>query len=224
MLDLARHDDVFVLTMKSGENRFNAAFCNALDRALDEVQASSGPAALVTVGEGKFYSNGLDLDWMATAGAEASQACVGHVHRLLGRLLTFPVITVAAMNGHAFAAGAMWTLAHDFRVMRSDRGYFCLPEIDIQIPFTPPMAALIQARLSKFTAHEAMTTGKRYGADEALQRQIVHSVAPEQDVLRSARELAKANAAKSRSTLAAIKKTMFREVLTAIAAEKNSAA
>lgn len=220
MLDLKRHDDVFVLHMKNGENRFNLASCEALSKALDEVEASSGPAALVTVGEGKFYSNGLDLDWMAKEGAEAAKRCVGQVHQLLARLLTFPVMTVCAMNGHAFAAGAMWALAHDFRIMRSDRGYFCLPEVDIQIPFTVPMSTLIQAKLSKLAAHEAMCTGKRYTADEALARSIVHAVAAEADVLPQAIALARANAGKPRAVLSAIKKTAYRDVLAATAAEK----
>ena len=38
----------------------------------------------------------------------------------MARVLTFPTITVAAINGHAFGAGAQLSLAHDFRVMRRD--------------------------------------------------------------------------------------------------------
>ena len=50
--------------------------------------------------------------------------------------------------------------------MRSDRGYFCFPEVDIRIPFTPGMAALIQAKLSPQAAVASMTTGRRFGGDE----------------------------------------------------------
>ena len=63
------------------------------------------------------------------------------VHELLARLLEIGVPTVAAIQGHAFAAGAMLALAHDERVMRADRGWSCLPEVDINIPFTPGMSA-----------------------------------------------------------------------------------
>ena len=65
------------------------------------------------------------------------------LEQTIGRLLVFPAYTVAAINGHAFAGGALISCAFDYRVMREDRGYFCFPEVDIRIPFTAGMAALI---------------------------------------------------------------------------------
>jgi len=220
MIDLQTQEGVFVLRMTNGENRFNLPFLDALDAALDEVERAPAPIALVTVGEGKFYSNGLDLEWMAGPGRDQAAASIARVHKLLGRMLTFPVISVAALNGHVFAAGAMLALAHDFRVMRTERGYFCLPEVDIRIPFTVPMSALIQARLSRATAHETMTTGRRYTAEQAQQAGIVQQVAVEADLLRSAVALAKAHAGKHGPTLASIKKTAYRDVLAAFDAER----
>ena len=69
MIELERRDDVFVLTMTAGENRCNTTFVQAFAAALDEVEASTGPAALVTASaDPKFFSNGLDLAWMTSAG------------------------------------------------------------------------------------------------------------------------------------------------------------
>jgi enoyl-CoA hydratase/carnithine racemase len=225
VIDLQTRDGVFVLHMKSGENRFNLPFIEALDAALDQVEkavhsgagagAAPTPSALVTVGEGKFYSNGLDLEWMAGPGRDQAATAIARVHKLLGRLMTFPVITVAALNGHVFAAGAMLALAHDFRVMRDDRGFFCLPEADIQIPFTPAMDAVIRAKLSKKTAHEAMVTGRRYTAEQAVAADIVHQKASEAEVLSSALALAKSYAGKHVPTLTTIKRTMYRDVIAA---------
>ena len=78
------------------------------------------------------------------------------------------------------------------------------------------MAAVIQAQLSKAAAHEAMTTGKRYTAEEALRASIVQQIASEAEVLTTALALAKAYAGKHGPTLAAIKKTMYRDVLQTI--------
>jgi Delta3-Delta2-enoyl-CoA isomerase len=216
MVTLERQDGVFVLRMNDGENRFNAASVSALIGALDEVERSTEPTALVTTGSGKFYSNGLDLTYISGLTGEQAQAFIAQVHDLLAKLLFFPTITVAAVNGHAFAAGAMLMLAHDFRVMRSDRGYVCLPEVDIHIPFTPPMATVIQSRLPSMTSHEMMVTGKRYASEEARAKQIVDFAAEEARVLPEAIALAKSHAGKPRPVLAAIKRGMYPQMLAAI--------
>jgi len=83
----------------------------------------------------------------------------------------------------------MLALAHDQRVMREDRGFLCLPEVDIRIPFTPGMAALIQARLPPHSAHEAMTTGRRYGGQDAQAAEIVDEVLSEDALVSRAVEL-----------------------------------
>ncbi len=212
MIDLQREGNVFVLRMNSGENRFNPEFVRAMNAALDEVEGHGVPSALVTTGEGKFYSNGLDLAWMGTDGVDAI-AFVRTVHKLLGRVLAFPRPTVAALNGHAFAGGAMLALAHDFSVMRSDRGYFCLPEADIGIPFTAPMTALIASRIPQPALHEACTTGRRYAAPEALRAGIIAAVADESAVLSTAVARAAALAGKEASTLGAIKRGLYAPAL-----------
>jgi len=213
-IDVTRQGTVFVLTMQAGENRFNRAFLDDLNRALDEVERSSGPAAMVTVGgTEKFYSNGLDLTWIAGEGQGEGGAFVGDVIRCLGRLLGFPVPTVAAINGHAFAAGAMLAPAHDFRVMRADRGFFCLPEIDIKIPFAPGMSALIKARLAGNVLRDAVLTGARYGGEAARERGIVDEAVGAAEVLPRAIERAAALADKDRHVYGAIKRGMYAEVL-----------
>jgi enoyl-CoA hydratase/carnithine racemase len=212
MPTLDRDGDVYVLNLGDGENRFNPEWVDAVSALLDEVAAAPEPRALVTTATGKIWSNGLDLEWMG-AHAEQVGAFVPRVHALFGQMLALPVPTVAAIQGHCFAAGAMLAVAHDFRVMRADRGFFCLPEVDIHIPFTPPMAALIQARLSKKTAHEAMTTGRRYGGADAAAAGIVDEAAGEDAVLARAIERAGALAGKPGATLGAIKEGMYSETL-----------
>ena len=152
-----------MLDLGEGQNRFNGDFVDSLEACLDEVEAAA-PCALVTTARGKVFSNGLDLEWMATQG-EGAMDHLARVHELLARVLEIGVPTVAALQGHTYAAGAMLALAHDQRVMRADRGYFCLPEVDIGIPFTPGMTELIASRLPVPAAHEAIVLGRRYGGD-----------------------------------------------------------
>lgn len=205
---LDRDGPVFVLHLGDGENRFAPDWLDAVAGALQEVATATPPAALVTTATGKFWSNGLDLDWLA-AHPDRSGPFLAAVHALLARALTLPVPTVAALQGHTFAAGAMLALAHDCRVMRADRGFFCLPEVDIAIPFTPGMGALIQSRLAPQTAHEAMTTGRRYGGVDAVAAGLVEQAVAAEQVLPVALERAAALAAKAGPTLGAIKAQMY---------------
>ncbi len=208
MPTLTRQDDVYLLNLGDGENRFNPDWVAAINTALDEVQAAPAPRALVTTATGKIWSNGLDLEWMG-ANVEAIPAFVLKTQALFARVLTLGVPTVAAIQGHCFAAGAMLAVAHDARVMREDRGFFCVPEVDINIPFTEGMAALLQARWSKHTAHEAMTTGRRYGARDALAVGIVDAAVGEDAVVPEAVARAAGQAGKDPATLAKIKAVMY---------------
>ena len=214
MPTLTRDADVFVLDLGDGENRFHPDWLAEAGAALDEVEQAT-PRALVTTATGKFYSNGLDLEWLGRHGDQLV-GYVGEVQALLARMLEFPAPTVAAIQGHAFAAGAMLALAHDFRVMRADRGYFCLPEVDIDIPFTPGMSALIQGKLTPAAAVEAMTTGRRFGGADAAAAGLVDAAVAESEVLATAVARVRPLAGKNPKTLRAIKAGMFPGMLRAL--------
>ncbi|MGV9268647.1 enoyl-CoA hydratase-related protein [Kitasatospora sp. NPDC003701] len=216
MPKLERDGEVFVLQLDpDDENLFHPDRLAVLEAALDEVEGAQGPRALVTVGSGKFWSNGLDLAWLLDHGDQYA-GYLDRVHALLARTLASPVVTVAALNGHTFAAGAMWALAHDVRVMRADRGYFCLPEVDLDLPFQRGMSDLIRARLAPQVAHEAMTTGRRYGGGEALDAWIVDEIADLDGLLGLAVERARALAGKTRPVRGQIKEMLYSETLASL--------
>lgn len=211
---------VAVLDLGDTENRFHPDLLASVNDLLDQVSTGDGPRALVTTATGKFFCNGLDLDWMWTAGQRAADN-LAEVHALFARLLALPMVTVAAIGGHAFAAGAMLTLAHDLRVMRADRGFWCLPEADLGLPFSPGMSALITARLGPARAHEAMVTAHRYGGRDARAAGIVDDTADDTaDAHRAVRDravaLAARHAAKAGPALGTIKTTLHAAVLAAL--------
>jgi enoyl-CoA hydratase/carnithine racemase len=214
IVDVKKEGDIFILTMQSGENRFNRTFIEAMSQALDEVEKSSWPTALVTTGgEEKFYSNGLDLAWLAGYGEKERPEFVKSVLKFLGRMMAFPMPTVAAINGHAFAAGAMLALAHDFRVMRADRGFFCLPEVDINIPIAPGMMALIKSRLLPNVFNYSILTGARVGGIDAKELGIVDEAVPADQVLPRAIALATSLANKGRDIFRTLKRSMYAEAI-----------
>ncbi len=212
MPTLDQQDDVFILDLGDTENRFHPDWISSIESYLEEVAQADGPRALVAAATGKFFSNGLDLDWLSEH-LDSTAFYIASVQRVFARLLTLPLVTVAAIQGHAFAAGAMLSLAHDFRVMRADRGYWCLPEAEINIPFTPGMSALIRARLNPQVAHQAMTTARRYGGSDAEEAGIVDRSVDMEGVNSSAIEIARAHTTKAGPTLGTIKTRMYDSVL-----------
>ena len=218
MPTLERTEDVFVLDLGDGENRFSTEWMALVSAALDEVDAADGPRALLTVASGKIWSNGLDLDWL-TANLDKAGAYVGQVHGLFVRTLSTRVPTIAVLQGHTFAAGALLALCHDVRIMRADRGFFCLPEVDISIPFSPGMSTLVQSRLTPNAAHEAMCTGRRFGGTEALDAGIVNHALPLEELLPAANEIAHTLAPKAGPTLQTIRTTMYRQAIEQMAGD-----
>lgn len=206
MTMLSRHDDVYVLHLGDDENRFSLDWISQMQAHLDEVTGT--PAPLVTTASGKFYSNGLDLEWVLN-NLDRRAEYVAQVQELLARFLTLPVPTVAAVSGHAFGAGAMLAMAHDWRYMRSGRGFLCFPEVDIKIPFTPGMAALIQAKLTPQAAILAMSTGQRFDAAAAVESGLADGSCEEADLLATTIARVKPLAGKDAATLGAVKATMF---------------
>jgi len=214
---------IAVVRMQLGENRFNPDTLGGLEAALDQVEAIEGPAALVLTGDGKFFSNGLDLEWLGSADDDGRRQTLSRVYKLFSRLLAFPAPTVAAINGHVFAGGAMLAMACDWRVMREDRGYFCLPEADIGLVFVPGMNALLVGKMSAVAARETMLTGRRFGAAECLELGVVDAVAPEDEVIRVASSLVEPLAPKSKFVQQGIKQGISQDAIAELDAESDRA-
>jgi enoyl-CoA hydratase/carnithine racemase len=130
---------------------------------------------------------------------------------LFGELLDFPAYTVAAINGHAFAGGAMISSTFDYRIMREDRGYWCMNEAELSLPLAPTMMRTLLARLPQPTVLEAANTARRFSAAEAITAGIAHEAQPEDTVVSRAIEKAAEVATKDRQVIATHKKLLFGE-------------
>lgn len=197
MIDLERDGPIFTLVMDAGENRWNTTFVRAYAEALDEIEASEGPAALVTTSsDPKFFSNGLDLDWIRSKNPSdddpgGDRAAFGaEFMTAMSRTITLSVPSVAAIGGHAFGAGLMLAMSHDQRVMREDRGYLCANEMQLGMIIPKPELALFRHKLPANTFFETVQLARRWTGSAALEAGLVQRTASASDTLDVARAYA----------------------------------
>ena len=200
-INVTQEGSVAVLTWNAGENRVNLDSLGRLNEILDELEAIEGPLSIVLTGTGKFFSNGLDLERFGSKPDEF-RATLEEFERTVGRLLVFPAYSVAAINGHVFAAGALISCAFDYRVMREDRGYWCMNEAEIGLALDEKLYSILENRLPRQTAIVAATTAHRYAGPDALAHGIVESIQSEENVLAHALVVAEAMSVLDRTILA----------------------
>lgn len=177
-VDYELDEHVAILSMNSGENRFNFPFFEALNGVLDEIEHKTEANVLVSKSSHeKIWCNGIDLDWLLPAvekeGLEIGEKFRAEMFGTLRRVLTYPMLTIAAITGHAFAGGAFLSFAHDFRFMRSDRGWLCLPEVDIGMTLGPVFSTLSRRALPLYMFEEMQYTGIRLTAQECVEHHII---------------------------------------------------
>ena len=179
---------VAVLTMKNGENRFNMLFLHEFLDILDEIeQKTEANALVVKSSHEKIFSNGLDLDWLMPLTQAGDTGAIKEfcytMNRLLRRILLYPMPTIAAITGHAFAGGAIMSCCFDFRFMRSDRGFFCFPEVDLGIPFWPGMVAMVKKAIPQYKLDEMYYLGTRLTGAECEEHRIVVKSLPMDELM-----------------------------------------
>ena len=156
------------------DNRMTPDFCKSLLLALDIIDYRLPKGVCVTTSAlPKFYSNGLDLE----VAARAKGFFENSLYPLWRRLLTYPMPTIALINGHAFAAGFMIAMMHDYRIMNPHKGYLCLNELDIGAALKAPMASIFRQKVPRADTFRTMILeSKRFNALEAIKEGIVDGV------------------------------------------------
>jgi enoyl-CoA hydratase/carnithine racemase len=86
----------------------------------------------------------------------------------------------------------MFALAHDYRVMRADRGFMCMNEVDIGLSLTRGMAGILNYKVPTLAVRKRMVLeGHRFPPQECLATGLVDSMQEgEEAVLAGALEMA----------------------------------
>ncbi|KAL8896357.1 MAG: hypothetical protein Q9207_007745 [Kuettlingeria erythrocarpa] len=202
---------VYLLTFDSPpDNRLTPAFCTAFVLALDILDHRFPKGLVVTTSAiPKFYSNGLDYESAVKSKIFFSDV----LYPLWRRLLTYPMPTMALINGHAFAGGLMTAMMHDYRFMNPHRGFLCLNEVEFGAPLMPPMSSIFRQKLPNPNTYRTMVLeAKRFNALEALQEGIVDGLGMVPELLKFVEETKLVDKAKS-GVYGRLKREMWRETV-----------
>jgi len=220
LVDYTLDEHVAIVTLNSGENRFNPTFLDAFLNQLEQIEEQTDAQALVVrTAHEKIFSNGIDLEWLIPVIQQndiaAAKAFFYQLNKVFKRLVTFPMVTIAAIGGHAFAGGAILCCAFDFRFMQTGRGYFCFPEVDLGIPFLPGMNALLQKAMPMYMVEKMQYTGCRLTAESCEHEHIIAQACAAESLLDTAVAFAKQNC-KKRAVIGELKRRLNQPVVHAI--------
>ena len=219
-IEIKMEGQVAVVTLNEGENRLNLDFLAKFMDALEHVEKQTDANVLVVHGtDAKIFSNGIDLEWLLPIMQKNDKATarqfIENMMALFKRILLFPMPTIVALNGHAFAGGAIMSCYFDFRFMRSDRGFMCFPEVDLGIPFLPGMMTAMRKAIPRYKLEEMILTGKRLTAQECMDHHIITKACHIDQLMDEVMAFAKLQN-KRRAIVAAIKAEMNKDVVYAI--------
>ncbi len=216
-----KSESVAIVYMDNDENRHNPDFAGSFSRILEEVRADSGVTAVILTSKSvKYWSLGIDVDWignqMQNQSFDTIKSFMYQMNDVFQTLLLFPVPVIAAINGHVFGNGAILACACDFRIMKADRGYFCLPEVDLGIPFLPSMIEILNKAIPRYKLNELKLTGKRADAADLERHHVIETASHDADALmEDALSLAK-GFNKKRGIFSEHKKRMYKPVIDAM--------
>ena len=131
-VDLAYRDDCAVMTLNRPQalNALSADMLRRIAAAFDEVEKSKARALIVTGAGEKAFCAGADIKEFRGRTMAQEKRDVEFGQALFARLDSFPIASVAVINGYAFGGGLELALACTFRLATAN-AKMALPEIKL---------------------------------------------------------------------------------------------
>eukprot|EP00483_Globobulimina_turgida_P000057 UN00057 len=212
-VSVQEQDNILILRMHGGlkgQNAINIKFVCAFLKALDFCESTKGEKTLIVTGKAdKFFCVGFDFEELFER--RYVNDLVGGLMKICKRLLTFPLPTISAINGHCYAGGVMLAAACDWRIMLNNCGDFCLSEVNLGLSI-PIWADLLSAKMTPNALRTAALTGKKFSCKEALDEKLIDEmVMNRSDLMKRSVEFGKtvAKFSKNRANYSRLKYDMY---------------
>ncbi|PZX21598.1 acyl-CoA hydratase, phenylacetic acid degradation [Cupriavidus phytorum] len=209
---LAWQGPVAIITLNRPDklNSFTRAMHQALQQALDHVEAG-GARTLLLTGAGRGFCAGqdlADLDFTPGQMTDLGELIDTWFNPLIRRLQALPLPVVAAVNGTAAGAGANLALACDMVLAARSASFI---QAFVKIGLVPDSGGtwLLPQRIGMARALGLAMTGERLSAEQAEAWGLVWQTMDDPLLPEQALALATHLAAQPTRALAAIKRAMY---------------
>jgi len=197
-------------------NALDLEFAREVEAALIELQQCADVGAIVLGGNNGCFSAGLNLKVVPFYDPAQQREMVSAANRILASLYGCPLPVVAAVTGHAVAAGLILMLTCDYRVGSSATCKLGLTEARVGIPFPAVAMQVLQAEAAPHVARVLALRAQNIGSDAALAFGLLDELQPPERVLATAIERARDFANMPAKAYARIKRQLRAPALAAI--------
>ena len=204
-LSINEHIAHLVLNRPQALNTLDLTFWRELDAVLQDLHQGSQARVLVISSTGKHFSAGMSLEMFGSTVAMDDQSAEGRAaiaDMLAGLQATFTRIenlripVIVAIQGGCIGGAVDMVTAACLRYASAD-AFFCIQEINIGMVADVGTLQRLPKLMPMTVVKELAYTGRRMGADKALQYGLVNEVLPDADsALAAAMQTAKEIASK----------------------------
>jgi enoyl-CoA hydratase len=193
-----KEENIAIITFNRPEarNAVNNQVRAEFTAAIAEVEADDDIKVLILTGKGKAFASGVDIK-------EFSKTTPYHAHNLfrLGeRVEKLPKPVIAAVNGFSLGGGNEIALGCDI-IIASEKAKFGQPELNIGIIPGGGATQRLPRMIGVCRAKELIFTSDIITAEEAFNLGMINRVVPEDQLMPTAKEIAKKIATKSPAAL-----------------------
>jgi enoyl-CoA hydratase/carnithine racemase len=207
------HEGVVTLRLNRARqyNALSAALLEALHRELDTLAGDESVRVVLVTGSGSAFCSGHDLKEIRALGSRSQvEALFFSCSEMMKKLIALPQPVIAVVNGLATAAGCQLVAQCDLAVA-AEHARFAASGVNLGLFCSTP-AVSISRNIARKRAAEMLFTGEFIDAATALEWGLVNRLAPEGQLMETARELANNLKAKPREALALGKALFYRQL------------
>lgn len=209
LVELLPSDGIVVLTLRNPPaNALKRALLGELAALLDELDREKPRAVVISGGDGRFFSAGLDLVELPDLEPDAVKTLGSLLNGTLLRLFRLPCPVLAAVNGHAIAGGAILALTAQHRIGVRGKALFGLNEVQVGLPLPATLFEIVRSQIGEAHLARVVLAGHNHSVEEALTVGLLQEVVEPTELLERTVSLARKLAGVPRNAHARMKELL----------------